>query len=58
MRTYEIAYIIHPDLDEDAFNGIQERVAGWITDAGGTITNTDIWGKRKLAYEIRKQTEG
>jgi small subunit ribosomal protein S6 len=58
MRQYEIAYIVHPDLDADAFAGIQERVSGWVTDSGGAVVNTDIWGKRKLAYEIRKQKEG
>jgi small subunit ribosomal protein S6 len=58
MRNYEIAYIVHPDLDEDAFKGIQERVAGWVTENGGTVIKTDLWGKRRLAYEIRKQTEG
>jgi len=58
MREYELTLIVHPDLDEGAFNEIVERVSGWITGAGGEITNTDLWGKRKLAYLIQNQTEG
>ena len=58
MRKYEVAFIVHPDLDETAFEEIQERVKGWISEAGGKVTNVDLWGKKKLAYEIRKQTEG
>jgi small subunit ribosomal protein S6 len=58
MRKYEVAYIVHPDLDETAFKEVQERVNSWISDAGGKVTNVDLWGKKKLAYEIRKQTEG
>ena len=37
---------------------VVERVKGWITEAGGTIDKVDDWGKRKLAYLIRKQNEG
>lgn len=58
MRQYEVTYIVHPDLDETAFGEINERIQGWITDAGGNVVKADLWGKRKLAYEIRKQTEG
>lgn len=58
MRNYEVVVIIHPDLDESAFNELVERVQGWITEGGGTVSKVDLWGKRKLAYEIRKQTEG
>ena len=58
MRDYELIFIVHPDLDETAFNDIVERVQGWITEAGGEITKVDLWGQRKLAYPIRKQTEG
>jgi len=58
MREYELVFIVHPDLDETATNDIVERVKGWITEAGGTIDKVDPWGKRKLAYPIRKQNEG
>ena len=58
MRHYEVTYIVHPDLDETAFGEINERIQGWIAEAGGNVVKVDLWGKRKLAYEIRKQTEG
>jgi small subunit ribosomal protein S6 len=58
MRNYEITYIVHPDLDEAAFKQLNDQIAGWIKDGKGKISKTDIWGKRKLAYPIRKQTEG
>lgn len=58
MREYELTIIVHPELDEAAFNEIVERVAGWITEDGGEIIKTDNWGKRQLAYPIRKLNEG
>ena len=58
MRDYEVIFILHPELDETSFTETVEKVQGWITEAGGTIAKTDIWGKRRLAYEIRKQREG
>ena len=58
MREYEMIVILHPDLDENAFKEILDRISGWITQDGGEITKTDIWGKRTLAYPIRKQREG
>jgi small subunit ribosomal protein S6 len=58
MRKYELVFIVQPDLDENAFSEIISRVNGWITDAGGNVEKTDLWGKRTLAYPIRKITEG
>lgn len=58
MREYELVFIIHPDLEETATNEVVDQVKAWITEAGGTITKVDPWGKRKLAYPIRKQNEG
>jgi small subunit ribosomal protein S6 len=58
MRNYEVVFIIHPDLDETAVNGMIEKVKGWITEAGGTVDNSELWGKRRMAYMIRKQREG
>jgi small subunit ribosomal protein S6 len=58
MRGYELVLIVHPDLDETAFNQIIERISGLIKSDGGEIIKTDIWGKRQLAYPIRKLNEG
>ena len=58
MRAYELVFIVHPDLDDSALKELVDRVKGWITDAGGQVAKVDLWGKRKLAYRLRKQTEG
>lgn len=58
MRNYEVAFIAQPDLDEGALNTLLDKAKGWIAAAGGQVTNVDLWGRRKLAYPIRKQTEG
>jgi small subunit ribosomal protein S6 len=58
MRDYELLCIVHSDLDENALGEVVKRINGWITDNGGTVVKTDIWGKRQLAYPIRKQKQG
>jgi small subunit ribosomal protein S6 len=58
MREYELVFIVHPDLDETALTDVVEKVRGWITEAGGSVSKVDLWGKRKMAYAIRKQKEG
>lgn len=58
MRDYELVFIVHPDLDENAFKELVEKIQGWITEAGGTIAKVDLWGKRRMAYAINKQREG
>ncbi len=58
MREYELVFIVHPELDDTALKDVVEKVKGWITEAGGTVSKVDLWGKRKLAYPIRKQKEG
>lgn len=58
MRDYEVVFIVHPELEENGLNEVIEKVQGWITDSGGSISKVDLWGKRKLAYDIRKQKEG
>jgi small subunit ribosomal protein S6 len=45
-------------LEETAFNPVIDRVSGWITDAGGSVDKVDVWGRRRMAYQIRKQREG
>ena len=58
MRSYELMFIVHPEMDESAFNELVEKVKSWITDSDGQVENVDLWGKRRLAYPIQKQTEG
>ncbi len=58
MRNYELVVIIHPDLDENAVNAVVEKVKGWVVEAGGALAKVEIWGRRRMAYTIRKQHEG
>lgn len=58
MRDYELTYIIKPDLDPAAFAAVIERVNGFVTADGGTITKTNQWGMRQLSYPIRRYREG
>jgi small subunit ribosomal protein S6 len=58
MRNYELVCVFQPDLDETAFNSLLEKVKGWISESGGSVDKVDVWGRRKLAYIIKKQREG
>lgn len=58
MRKYEVMVIIDPDADERQVAPLMERYLKIITDGGGTVDNVDLWGKRRLAYEIQKKHEG
>lgn len=58
MRKYEVIFILHPSLDEDAVKANIEKFKGVVENGGGTIDNVDFWGKRKLAYEIAKVNDG
>ncbi len=58
MRQYELIIIIQPDLDEETTTAVIERVQSMITDNGGEIINTELWGSKQLAYMIQKFREG
>ena len=58
MRDYEILYIVRADLDDDKVQDIIKRVNTLIERAGGSVERTNVWGKRKLAYEVKHQKEG
>ena len=50
--------IVNPDLEEEATDAVIERTSNLIQRGGGEVTNINKWGKRRLAYEIRGNTEG
>lgn len=58
LRKYEMMIILSPDVDERTVAPTMEKMLKVITGDGGTVENVDIWGKRRLAYEINKRTEG
>ena len=58
MAKYELAVVVNAKIEDDARLATIEKVQNYITRFGGTVTNVDEWGKRKLAYEIQKMREG
>ena len=58
MNKYELAVVVSAKLEDDARTATVEKVKEYITRFGGTITNVDEWGKRKLAYPINYINEG
>ena len=57
MNKYELMFIIDPALEDAKKDEVVETVKGIIAESG-EVTNTDVWGLRKLAYPIQKKTEG
>ena len=57
MNKYELAVVLSAKLEEDERAAAIEKIQGYITRFGGTVTNIDEWGKKKLAYEIQKMKE-
>jgi small subunit ribosomal protein S6 len=58
MRPYELMVIIDPDVDERTVEPSLQKFLNVITTDGGTIEKVDIWGRRRLAYDIQKKSEG
>lgn len=58
MRHYELMVILDPDLEERTVAPSLDRFLNVVRSGGGSVENVDIWGRRRLAYEIRKKTEG
>ncbi|MBO4872588.1 MAG: 30S ribosomal protein S6 [Lachnospiraceae bacterium] len=57
MNKYELAVVLSSAISDEERTAALDRVKEYITRAGGTITNVDEWGKKKLAYEIQKMSE-
>ena len=58
MNKYELAVVLNVKLEDEERAAAIEKVKGYITRFGGTVTNVDEWGKKRLAYEIQKMKEG
>lgn len=58
MRNYEAMYVLHPELTEEQVQASIEKYSAIITGGGGEVTKVDLWGKRRLAYEVKKLREG
>ncbi|MGY4098225.1 30S ribosomal protein S6 [Nocardia sp. R16R-3T] len=58
MRHYEVMVILDPSLDERTVGPSLENMLSVVRSDGGKVDKVDIWGRRRLAYEIAKQAEG
>ena len=58
LRTYELVYIVTPEATEEQIASIHEQVEQTTQRMGGSLSKTENWGRRKLAYEIKRQKEG
>lgn len=58
MRTYEALYILSPELGEDDIQTIATDLENLVTQHEGSVVRSEIWGKRKLAYDVNKHSEG
>src|SRR5713226_3653371 len=58
LRDYEVLYIVRADLDDDKVQDVIKRVNTLVERSGGAAERTNLWGKRKLAYEVKHQKEG
>ena len=57
MNKYELAVVLSAKLEDEERAAAMEKVTGYITRLGGTVTDIDEWGKKRLAYEIQKMKE-
>lgn len=58
MNKYELALVVSAKIEDDARAALVEKAKEYITRAGGVVTEVEEWGKKKLAYEVQKMTEG
>lgn len=58
MRKYELMIIVDPEVDDRQVATSLERYLNVITKDNGTVDNVDVWGRRRLAYDIKKRSEG
>jgi small subunit ribosomal protein S6 len=58
VHEYELVYIVQPELAEDGVLAVNDRVAQIVEGHAGQVTDTEMWGRRTLAYPIKKQFEG
>lgn len=58
MRQYEMMIILDPALEERTIGATLDKMLGVVTKDGGSVDKVDIWGRRRLAYEIKKKAEG
>ncbi|MDP2954444.1 MAG: 30S ribosomal protein S6 [Chloroflexota bacterium] len=57
-RAYELVFIARPDIDQEGLDGLVKQVTDWVAAGGGEVVSVNHWGKRRLAYPIKRLGEG
>ena len=58
MRQYEVMFILPAEADESVIGGVTDRITKVVSEGGGEVGKVERWGRRRLAYEIKRQGEG
>jgi small subunit ribosomal protein S6 len=58
MRQYELMVILDPETEERTVSTTMDKFLSVVKKDGGTVDNVDVWGRRRLSYDIRKKSEG
>lgn len=58
MRSYELAFIAKPNIDEEGVTAVVDKVSQFVKAGNGEVTSVDVWGRRTLAYAINNYREG
>ena len=58
MSKYELALVVNAKIEDEAREAVVEKAKGYVARYGGTVTEVEEWGKKKLAYEVQKMREG
>ncbi|MCI5621293.1 MAG: 30S ribosomal protein S6 [Lachnospiraceae bacterium] len=58
MNKYELALVVNAKIEDDVRTATVEKAKEYITRAGGTVTEVEEWGKKRLAYEVQKMNDG
>ena len=58
MRKYEVMVIVDPEIDDRQVSPLIDKHLQTVTTGGGTVDSIDVWGRRRLAYDINKKSEG
>jgi small subunit ribosomal protein S6 len=58
MRSYELAYIVNPNIDEEGVKEVVEKVSQYVQAVEGKVSSVDVWGRKQLAYPINNHKDG
>lgn len=57
MSKYELALVVNAKIEDEAREAVVEKAKGYVARYGGTVTEVEEWGKKKLAYDVQKMSE-